>query len=65
MPTKKIECDNELFLSLRQASPEEVDVLVDVITDFARGRAGLDTDDKKALVQAQCHQLWKLSINII
>lgn len=53
MPTKKIECDNELFLSLRQASPEEVDVLVDIITDFARGRAGLDADDKKTLVQAK------------
>ncbi|HBN8610182.1 hypothetical protein [Pseudomonas aeruginosa] len=53
MPTQKNDCDNELFLSLRKAFPEEVDVLVDIITDFARGRAGLDADDKKTLVQAK------------
>jgi hypothetical protein len=53
MPTRKIECDNELFLSLRKASPEEVDMLVDVITDFARGRAGLSAEHKKTLVKAK------------
>ncbi|EJN6721467.1 TPA: hypothetical protein L4942_001233 [Pseudomonas aeruginosa] len=53
MSSKQIECDSELLASLRQATPEELDVLVDVITDYARGRAGLDADDKKALVQAK------------
>lgn len=53
MPTRKVECDNELFLSLRKASPEEVDMLVDVITDFARGRAGLSAEHKKTLVKAK------------
>lgn len=53
MPTKKIQCDNELFLSLRKAASEEVDMLVDIITDFGKGRAGLDADDKKTLVKAK------------
>lgn len=53
MSTKQIECDGELLAGLRKAAAEELDVLVDIITDFGRGRAGLSADDKKALVQAK------------
>ncbi|WIF69397.1 hypothetical protein QN096_09745 [Metapseudomonas otitidis] len=53
MSTKQIECDDELLASLRKAAAEDLDVLVDIITDFARGRAGLSADNKKALVQAK------------
>lgn len=53
MATTGIDCDNELFASLLSATPDEVDVLVDIITDFSRGRAGLDADVKKRLVQAK------------
>lgn len=53
MSTKQIECDDDLLASLGKATPEELDVLVDIITDFARGRAGLDPDYKKTLVQAK------------
>jgi uncharacterized protein YaaW (UPF0174 family) len=53
MATAEIECDDELFASLLSATPDEVGVLVDVITDFSRGRAGLDADVKKRLVQAK------------
>ncbi|WP_122432812.1 hypothetical protein [Pseudomonas viridiflava] len=53
MATTGIDCDDELFASLLSAKPDEVDTLVDVITDFSRGRAGLDADIKKQLVQAK------------
>ncbi|MBI7130992.1 hypothetical protein JEU06_23905, partial [Pseudomonas aeruginosa] len=53
MSTKQIECDGDLMASLRKAAAEDLDVLVDIITDFARGRAGLSADNKKALVQAK------------
>lgn len=53
MATTGIDCDDELFASLLSAAPDEVDVLVDIITDFSRGRAGLDADVKKLLVQAK------------
>lgn len=48
-----IECDNELLHGLEHASAAEIDVLVDVVTDFARGRAGLDADAKKFLIHAK------------
>ncbi|WP_369987091.1 hypothetical protein [Pseudomonas xanthosomatis] len=53
MATTGIDCDDELFANLLSATAEEVDVLVDIITDFSRGRAGLDADVKKQLVQAK------------
>lgn len=53
MATTGIDCDDELFASLLSAKPDEVDMLVDIITDFSRGRAGLDADIKKQLVQAK------------
>ena len=53
MATTGIDCDDELFASLLSAKPDEVDMLVDIITDFSRGRAGLDADVKKRLVQAK------------
>lgn len=53
MTTTDIDCDNDLFTRLLGATPEEVDVLVDVITDSSRGRAGLDAEVKKRLVQAK------------
>ncbi|WP_060509407.1 hypothetical protein [Pseudomonas sp. NBRC 111124] len=53
MATTGIDCDDELFASLLSAKPEEVDLLVDIITDFSSGRAGLDADVKKLLVQAK------------
>ncbi|MCO7518404.1 MULTISPECIES: hypothetical protein [unclassified Pseudomonas] len=53
MATSGIDCDDDLFTSLISATPEEVDILVDIITDFSRGRAGLDADIKKQLVQAK------------
>lgn len=53
MTTTGIECTDELFASLLSATPDEVDMLVDIITDFSRGRAGLDADVKKRLVQAK------------
>ncbi|ANI58285.1 hypothetical protein [Pseudomonas sp. GR 6-02] len=53
MTTTGIECADELFASLLSATPDEVDMLVDIITDFSRGRAGLDADVKKRLVQAK------------
>lgn len=55
MSSKQIECDSELLASLRQATPEELDVLVDVITDYARGRAGLDADDKRLWCRPSMH----------
>ena len=53
MATTGIDCDDELFASLLSAKADEVDMLVDIITDFSRGRAGLDADIKKRLVQAK------------
>jgi len=53
MATTGIDCDDELFASLLSAKPDEVDVLVDIITDFSSGRAGLDAEVKKRLVQAK------------
>jgi len=44
MATTGIDCDDELFASLLSAKADEVDMLVDIITDFSRGRAGLDAD---------------------
>lgn len=53
MATTGIECSDELFASLLSATPDEVDILVDIVTDFSRGRAGLDAEVKKRLVQAK------------
>ncbi|MFJ4067011.1 hypothetical protein ACIPW4_17195 [Pseudomonas sp. NPDC089996] len=53
MASTGIDCDDELFASLLSAKPDEVDLLVDIITDFSSGRAGLDADVKKQLVQAK------------
>lgn len=53
MKFPEIACDSELFERLSLASPEEVDVLVDIVTDFSRGRVGLDSDIKKQLVLAK------------
>jgi len=53
MATTGIDCDDELFASLLSAKPDEVDLLVDIITDFSSGRAGLDAEVKKRLVQAK------------
>lgn len=38
---------------LQAARPQEVDVLVDVVTDVGRGRVGLDAEAKRALVFAR------------
>lgn len=53
MATTGIEGGEELIASLLSATPDEVDILVDIITDFSRGRAGLDAEVKKRLVQAK------------
>lgn len=53
MASPGIDRDEALFSSLISATPEELDILVDIITDFSRGRAGLDADIKKQLVQAK------------
>lgn len=51
---KKQYVSNERLLSqLRAAYPQEVDVLVDVITDYGKGRAGLDAAIKRELVMAR------------
>lgn len=49
----KLVFDETLMATLRNAKAEEVDLLVDVVTDFGRGRAGLDTELKKELVFAK------------
>lgn len=46
-------CDEVLLERLRHAALAEVDALVDIITDFGGGRAGLDTDIKIKLVMAR------------
>lgn len=46
-------CDEKLLAQLSAAAPEEVDVLVDLITDNGKGRAGLDAGTKEQLVMAR------------
>ncbi|WP_095049966.1 hypothetical protein [Pseudomonas sp. Irchel s3h9] len=46
-------CDETLLAQMQAASAEEIDVLVDVISDFGRGRAGLDAECKKQLILAK------------
>lgn len=53
MEPEQLSCDQELLERLSGAKPEEIDGLVDVITDFGKGRAGLDTRHKKSLVLAR------------
>ena len=48
-----IKCDLKLFGRLKNARPEDVDYLVNIITDFGRGRTGLDSDIKELLVYAK------------
>ncbi|WP_429193411.1 hypothetical protein [Aeromonas salmonicida] len=47
--------DKKLLAQLRVADPQEVDVLVDVITDYGEGRTSLDADTKQRLVMARHH----------
>ncbi|WP_330565339.1 hypothetical protein [Pseudomonas yamanorum] len=53
MSIEQLECDSELLAGLSKGKASELDVLVDVITDFGRGRGGLDAATKKALVMAK------------
>lgn len=45
--------DAELIAVLREAHAEEIDVLIDVITDFGKGRLALDAATKRELVSAR------------
>lgn len=46
----EIQCDENLLRLLQQAKPEEIDFLVDVITDHGKGRAALSSSVKELLL---------------
>lgn len=49
----KMICDPVLLAKLKKANKLEISDLIDVITDFGRGRVALDADIKKKLVVAK------------
>ncbi|MGM8930210.1 YaaW family protein [Salinicola halophyticus] len=53
MSQKQWPCDEVLLERLQKALPEEIDVLVDVITDSGKGRTSLAAEYKRALVFAR------------
>ncbi|WP_110689648.1 hypothetical protein [Salinicola endophyticus] len=53
MSQKKWPCDEVLLERLQKSLPEEIDVLVDVITDSGKGRTSLAAEYKRALVFAR------------
>lgn len=46
----EIQCDESLLRLLQQAKPEEIDFLVDVITDYGKGRLALSSSVKGLLL---------------
>ncbi|MGB5806340.1 hypothetical protein [Castellaniella sp.] len=53
MSKPEIQCDQSMFERLTNISAADIDGLVDILTDFGRGRASLDADIKKTLVMAR------------
>ncbi len=53
MSNPEIQCDQSLFKHLTSISATDIDGLVDILTDFGRGRTSLDANTKKALVMAR------------
>ena len=51
--TERPHRDADLATILREAQPQEIDVLVDIITDFGKGRLALDATTKRELVSAR------------
>ncbi|MFQ2079106.1 hypothetical protein ACK33T_19845 [Aeromonas veronii] len=47
------ESDRKLLAQLLAAHPQEIDVLVDVLTDHGKGRMGLEVSIKQKLVMAR------------
>jgi hypothetical protein len=47
------QCDQSMLEHLSSVSAADIDRLVDILTDFGRGRASLDADIKKTLVMAR------------
>lgn len=50
----EIQCDESLLRLLQQARPEEIDYLIDVITDFGSGRIALSSSVKDLLLDEKC-----------
>lgn len=53
MSAQKIQCDQSMLDRLNNLSVAHIDGLVDILTDFGRGRASLDAESKKTLVMAR------------
>lgn len=53
MTKREIQCDQSLYERLSNIPAPDIDGLVDILTDFGRGRTSLDADIKKTLVMAR------------
>lgn len=53
MSKPEIQCDQSMYERLSSISAADIDGLVDILTDFGRGRTSLDADIKKTLVMAR------------
>ncbi|MGB3836301.1 hypothetical protein [Castellaniella sp.] len=53
MSKSEIQCDQSMLKRLSSVSAADIDGLVDILTDFGRGRTSLDADVKKTLVMAR------------
>ena len=53
MSKPDLQCDQSMYRRLTTISATDIDGLVDILTDFGRGRASLDADIKKTLVMAR------------
>lgn len=53
MTKSALPCDELLLQRLEKITAEHIDALIDVLTDFGRGRASLDAEVKKTLVMAR------------
>lgn len=50
------QCDESLLRLLQQAKPEDIDFLVDVITDYGKGRLALSSSVKDLLIEEKSNK---------